>query len=154
MDLTCYIVGPISGLKGPEVRAHFGHRARVLRDMGYSVLNPVAGKKWLTLDEGDELAASGYDHPISTDQAIYQRDQWMCLKADIIVADLRDAKYTSIGSCFELAWASQAGKQIVIIGLTDDHPMNHAFVKQAGSVFFDTEAEALTYMQDFLDDLK
>lgn len=152
MSMTVYIVGPITGLKGPEVRKHFRARAQALQELGYTVLNPLAGKTWLD-SEKEAVQASGYVHPISTDQAIYQRDRWMCHRADIIVADLRHAQSVSIGTCFELAWASDHGKKVIIVGLHEGHPMDHAFVKKAGSLFFATENEMLEYMRGFQEDL-
>lgn len=151
MSKTVYTVGPITGLDADEAIDWFEGRANRLRGMGYTVLNPLSGKPHLR--GVGKLEASGYEDPVSNDHSIFRRDHWMCHEADIIVADFSlvpSGGSRSIGSCFELAWASNAGKLVVVVLPTPEgggrHPMDHAFVRQAATHVFASTLEAEKYL--------
>jgi nucleoside 2-deoxyribosyltransferase len=145
--MKIYIAGPLTGRSSKEALDSFKRREKVLKSFGYKVLSPLYGKPYL-YDSG-ELKAGGYDQPVSTDSAIFQRDHWSVELADIVYLDFTDASKVSIGSCFEMAWASHLGKKVVVAGLTPDNPMSHAFVRQATSLLFDTTQEAEDYLKSF-----
>lgn len=149
-----YIVGPLTGLDADAMYARFHGRAGRLRDMGYTVYNPMGGKDHLK--GTGEIKASGYVSPLSMDHAVYQRDQWMCHRADVIYADFTSAARVSIGSCFELAWASRAGKMVILVMDTDQdggHPMDHLFIHKAATLVFKTTLEAENYLRGHAEEL-
>ena len=147
--MKIYISGPISGLSYEEASEHFIEYKQILTDLGYEVLNPFTGKEYLRNDI--ELRAGGYeDRPISTNHAIFGRDRWMVEQSDIVVCNLLKGKYrASIGSMFELAWASDKNKHVVVI-LDKDNVHNHAFVLEAADIIFVTEEEALHYLEKLI----
>lgn len=144
--LTIYLAGPITGLDLDDVHRKFHDRADALEQMGYRVLHPMLGKKHLL---GQGLAApAGYEDPISNDRAIFGRDRFMVGQADIVLADLTAATKPSMGTCFELAWASDhPGTLVITTGLHVGHAMFHAFVREASDHIF-------VYYQDALDFLE
>ena len=146
---SIYIAGPISGKSYKEASEYFINTKLALEKLGYCVFSPLTGKDYLRNET--KLKAAGYNsiNPISSNHAIYNRDQWMSTKrADIIYCNLSQADRISIGSMFELAWGSYTGKHIIIaIGKKDlSNPHFHAFVLEAGDIIFETHAEAIAYL--------
>ena len=145
-----YIVGPMSGRDANAVYEDFHNRAKRLRDMGYSVINPFACKEHL-LGTGT-LENKGYTDPLSNDHAVFHRDKWMCHQADIIYADFTHCDKPSIGSCFELAWACQAGKKIITVlppRAYERHPMDHLFIHNASTLVYPDVDKAEGYLREF-----
>jgi len=77
----------------------------------------------------------------------------MVERADIVLADLRCAKRVSIGTVFEIAWASDTGKHVVLILERGSHPHDHSFVYEAADVVFYNEEDALTYLRSLTESL-
>lgn len=147
-----YLAGPLTGHSGGEMIDSFEERAKKISDCGFNVIHPMMGKEHLravSLGTGDIIAARGYNDAISNDQAIYQRDRWCVNKCDIIIADFSHAAEgrVSIGTCFEIAWASLQQKMVVIVGLNETH--KHAFITQSGTHFFETLDDALRAIAPF-----
>lgn len=139
--MKVYLAGPISGEKYDDIAVAFKGKAECLRAAGFTVLSPM-------LSAGDirneiELRAYGYKGPTTTNHAIFRRDRWMVEQADIVFVDLSDTSRVSIGTMFELAWASLMGKHTVAV--VDDIHM-HAFVLEAVDVRFALVSEAMAYL--------
>lgn len=146
---TIYAAGPITGLDLDDAYNHFHERGTVLKAMGFHVLHPMLGKEHL-LGQG-EAKAKGYKDPISNDRAIFGRDSWMVAQADVLLADLTGATSRSLGTTFEIAWASRQEHTLVVIaGLTDGHCMDHAFIREAADLIFPTIEEALAFLPSLL----
>jgi len=145
--MKIYCVHPISGLP-PELVFNYydGVRFR-LKDQGWDVFTPMVGKNQLCCDVA--FKAEGYGTPISSNHAIFGRDQWMVRQSDVIYANLMCADNVSIGSMMELAWASMLGKHVVVaMGANNVH--RHAFVLEAATLVFDNEEEAEDYLSQLI----
>jgi nucleoside 2-deoxyribosyltransferase len=146
--MKIYLVHPISGLSYEEVVNYYSAKVKFCRDLGLEVLCPMTGKGYLRNEVA--LRAHGYDkHPASTNHAIFERDKWMVMQADMIYASFCGAKAVSIGSVMELAWASHLGKHS-IVALEQENIHRHAFVLGAADVIFDTEADADVYLTNLV----
>lgn len=142
---SIYCVGPITGLTAEEVFTYYDKVTSTLRGYGYDVFNPMTGKDHLRTEE--EFKGSGYEcTPFTADHSIVNRDKWMVQQSDIVFADFTRGKdRASIGTCFEMAWAYMTGKLIVSV-IPDGNIHDHAFIKQASTVFKTTD-EALEYLK-------
>lgn len=144
MTMTVYCAGPMTGLSYDEVFARYEH-IRAALGPHFRVLHPMIGKDFLRNMEGP-MKPTGYDH-IASDQAIYNRDQWMVRQCDILFVDLRPGKgRVSIGTMFEMAWASILGKHVVLVIDEDWDVYDHAFVRMAQHATFHDIDEATAYM--------
>lgn len=141
-----YCVGPITGLNAEEVFSYYDKISMKLTGFGYEVLNPMTGKDHMRTEEN--FKAEGYTcSPLTQDNAIFNRDRWMVEHSDIVFADFtRGTKRASIGTCFELAWASASGKLIVSV-IPDGNIHNHVFIKQASAAVFETTEQATEYLK-------
>ena len=144
---TIYCVHPISGLSADEVFTYYTAIKERLSKY-YDVLIPMTGKKSLRCAK--EFRSEGYvGNPLTTNHAIFERDRWMVTQSDIIYANLMGAtEQVSIGSMFELAWASLLGKYVVL-AMDEDGVHNHAFVKEAADTVFYSSEEAEAYLETF-----
>jgi len=143
--MKIYTAGPISGSRYEEVSRYFSLAKTSLESVGYTVFTPMLGKEALRTEL--EFKAKGYENfPISTNHAIFNRDRWMVDSSDIIYANLsRSGERVSIGTCMELAWASDKGKHVIVV-MQKDNIHNHAFVLEAADIIFETHGEALEYL--------
>ena len=142
--LRVYCVHPISGLSFKQVVDYYSRVVPALEHLGYNVFHPMIGKMYLQTE--GSIKSEGYDNPLSKDHAIMGRDHWMVRTSDIIYANLLGAKIVSIGSCMELAWAYDRGKHTVVV-MEKNNPHRHAFVLEAAHIVFETEKEALDYLE-------
>ncbi len=144
--MKIYLAGPISGKGYDEVVNNYKSEADTLSLFGYEVLCPMTGKAYLRNEL--VLREKGYDNvPVATNHAIFERDKWMVSNCDVVLANLSNSgDRISIGTMMELAWASILGKHTVII-LPKDNVHRHAFVLESGDIIFETETEALNYLE-------
>jgi nucleoside 2-deoxyribosyltransferase len=75
-------------------------------------ISPMRDKERLKLVGVIEKA---YDGPLFSPQGIFTRDHYDVSRSDAVLANFTRAKKVSIGSMFELAWAWQMKKPIVVI---------------------------------------
>lgn len=144
--MKIYLAGSISGLEYDEVVNRYKGLSVLLKTYGYETLCPMTGKTYLRTET--KLKAGGYNYPVSTNHAIFERDKWMVGQCDIVLADLSNSgERVSIGTMMELAWASMLGKHTIII-LPEENIHNHAFVLESGDVIFRTTEETLNYLKD------
>lgn len=142
---TAYLIGPMTGLTFADCREKFERLEHAVRHAGLDVLQPMQGKH--RSDDALVTARGNAEGGPSCDHAIYRKDAWAVEQADILLCDLTGHERVSIGTCFELAWGARAGKLIIIVGLEDDTPMDHAFIHGASSLRFDRMGEALDYLR-------
>ena len=145
--LSIYAVHPISGLSADEVFNYYERTQKILTDAGYDVFIPMFGKNNLRTEI--KFKAMDYRSPLSTNHAIFNRDHFMVSKADIIYANFLGAKIVSIGSMFELAWGSHMDKQVVVV-MEKENIHRHAFVLEAATIVFETESEAIEYLDKLI----
>jgi len=139
--MKIYIAGPISGLSFDAVQEFFTTKKAILEMAGHTVLSPMLGKD--DLRNETVLRGYGYKGATTTNHAIVERDRWMVEQSDIVFADLSHAKSVSIGTVFELAWASLLRKHTVVVV---DNFHFHAFVLEAADIVFETCDDALEYL--------
>ena len=142
--MRVYIAGPISGKSFDEVQKYYNEAAVKLLRMGYHPLHALIGKDHLRNEA--KFRKKDYRHPVATNHAIYERDHWMTEQCDILFVDFSSATDVSIGTCFELAWASRLRKHTVGV-LPEDNPHQHAFVIEALDVVFETSEDAYRYLE-------
>jgi len=149
MKKSIYCVHPISGLSADDVFTYYTDIKNRLSE-NYNVMIPMTGKASLRCEL--EFRGEGYqDNPLTTNHAIFERDRWMVTQSDVIYANLKGATdRVSIGSMFELAWASYLGKYVVLV-MDKESIHRHAFVMEAADVIFEDEETAEAYLEKLAD---
>lgn len=135
-----YLAGGIQGMAFDECVSWRVNVSNVLAEYGIECLSPMRGKAYLQKEKS--IKDSYEQHRMSTKAAIFARDKWDCLRCDIVLCNLLKAKAVSIGSMFELAWACDRGKYIIVI-MENVNPHVHAFVQESASVIVPTLGEAV-----------
>jgi nucleoside 2-deoxyribosyltransferase len=146
--LKVYLAGPIAGQTGEAVNSSIAEKSAILADFGYLVYHPMVGKEKL-INSNDIHIAQGYDfNPIANNHAIFSRDKWMVMQADIVLADLAHAGgRVSIGTMMEIAWANLMGKQVIVI-MPFGNIHDHLFVREAATIIFGDIEEAYDYLKE------
>jgi len=146
--MKIYLAGPISGRGYDEVVGLYVEKSKIFNGLGYDVLCPMTGKTYLRNEL--QFKSQGYNNPVSTNHAIFERDKWMVSNCDIVLADLSNSgERVSIGTMMELAWASILGKHTILV-LPEENVHNHAFVLEAGDIIFNAFDEAKKYLTDLI----
>ena len=150
MKVTIYLCGPITGLTYDEAVARRDEIAIPLEKRGVEVRSPMRGKRTLSHQYRNKPLPSGhYRAAMSTDSAIFARDHHDVSTVDVIVADFLGATRASIGSMFELAWASHLHKFVVLIMEAEGNPHEHAFVREAASCRVHSRKAAISAVLEF-----
>jgi nucleoside 2-deoxyribosyltransferase len=150
MHVSCYLCGPITGLTYDEAITHREEIAMPLEKRGVEVRSPMRGKRSLSHQYRNKPLPSGhYRAAMSTDSAIFARDHHDVSTVDVIIADFLGATKASIGSMFELAWASHLHKFVVLIMEKEGNPHEHAFVREAASCRVHSREEAVHAVLEF-----
>ena len=142
--LTIYCARPISGRNGQEIIQYYRNIQKTLEMLGYNVLHPMVAKGYLSNDI--KMDAAGYTQPISTNKAIFNRDRWMVKTADVVYMDLSMATQASIGCISELTISYENGKHSILV-LPNGNIHEHAFILEMAGIIFQTEHDALQYLQ-------
>lgn len=153
-QFSVYCAHPISGLTWEQVTQYYNDIKAKLTAFGFHVLQPMTGKSDIranVLANKEFASTGGYGgSPLATDNAIFQRDSFMCRCADMLYLDLTGATRISIGCVMELAIAATSAKPVhVVVVMEDGNPHEHAFVNGAAHIIFRTVDEALAYMAKF-----
>lgn len=139
-----YIARKISGADGEETFTWYDNVITHLEYWGYQTLSPLTGKGVLRTEV--KYAPHGYDLPVASDHAIFERDKWMVQNCDIVLMDLSMTTSPSIGCMFELAWASFLGKHTVVV-IPKDNCHRHAFVIEGADIVFEDLETAMKYLE-------
>ncbi|MDD3434474.1 MAG: nucleoside 2-deoxyribosyltransferase [Candidatus Pacebacteria bacterium] len=145
--MRVYIGGPISFKSFQEVAEYFNKYSKILSQYGFEVLHPMIAKG--CLKDQNNLVPEGYQHPECTNHAIVERDNWMVAESDIVFFDFTQTTKISIGSMFELAWAYQLRKYVVVV-MQPENPHWHSFVLEAADIVFPTSSEAIAYLRKLI----
>lgn len=140
--MKIYLTKPMKGHSYEEVVGYYDEVQPILESQGWTVLNPMTGKSYLKGEKS--FKGHNYTQSLSSDHAIFVRDRWMVRQADALLVNLLNTKDVSIGTMFEMAWASDE-KHVVTI-MDKDNIHWHAFVLQASHVVYETLGEALDYL--------
>ncbi len=147
-----YLAGPISHMTYEEAQ-EWRESARVqlegtYRDRApmYKTLNPLRGKEYLakvgTLEAVDV-------HGQGWGGTIVPRDHYDVSRCDILLLNLSEADKVSIGSMFELCWASTYRKFSIVV-MEHGNIHEHEFVKSHASLVVPTLEEAYTFLLEVL----
>lgn len=139
---TIYLALPITGRSYEEVVSDI-HSTKDKLEEHYNVLHPMTGKAYLRNET--KFRAEGFDNPVSTNHAIFERDMFMVKSSDIVLMNFTHANPMATGMTMELAWAALLGKHTIVI-LPKDSVHRHAFILEAADIIFETMDEALEYL--------
>jgi len=150
-----YLCGAMSGLPFEEARiwrdkaTTFLQRLRDPRTKEplYHILNPLRGH----VDLRGQILTSVYTEA-SAEKIDIRRDRYDVMRSNIVLANLADSEKinrVSIGSVFEIAWAADLEKFLIVV-MTPSNPHWHSFVKDAASIVLSDLDSALNYMRDTL----
>lgn len=152
-----YLAGPMSGLPFDKARqwrdeaTEFLQRLRDPRTKEplYHILNPLRGH----MDYKGKVfePAGGFDDD-SAAKVDIRRDRYDVLRSHIILANLTDAveiSKVSVGTVFEIDWAWEHGKFVIVI-MSRGNPHWHSFIRDAASIILPDLKQALSYMADVL----
>jgi nucleoside 2-deoxyribosyltransferase len=127
-----YLAGPIAGLHYAEATDWRDYAVARLGQHGIVALSPMRDKPQLQRDD-IVFNSRGYDTPLTAQRGIYARDRNDVQRADVLLVNLAGAKDISIGTMFEMAWASLLQKPIVLVMRRNDanNIHEHVFVNEA-----------------------
>jgi nucleoside 2-deoxyribosyltransferase len=140
-----YLAHPITGLSPDEVFAYYDAITALL-GREYEVLHPMLGKGHFRGAAG-HFMSDGYQHPVSSNHAIVERDLWMVTQADVVLVDLTGTKRVSIGCTCELAWAHQLRRHTVVV-MEAGNVHEHAFTFECADVLVGSLAAAVKYLRE------
>lgn len=149
--MKIYLAGPIRGLTYEETTDwREDLRNELTPEDGFELLSPMRGKEYLKGigplvgqgADGGRSANGAYEaFPMSTSQGLFRRDIYDVAHCDAVLAYLAGAQAVSIGTVMEIQRAYDLGKYIVTV-CEDGNIHDHAFVRQASSIFVPTLAYA------------
>lgn len=123
-----YLAGPIDGLM---YKAAVDWRKDVtlkLKENGIECLSPMRHKEFLA---GVQVLGGSGQHPLTTQKGIFSRDYFDVRRAGVIFVNLLGATKVSIGTTFEIAWAYNMQKPVVLVIEDDGNPHDHMFIREA-----------------------
>jgi hypothetical protein len=141
--LKIYLARSISGQTYKDVVAYYKKTSKQLERAGYEILHPMTGKGILRNER--QFKSVGYDHPCSTNHAIFSRDKWMVYQSDVVYVNLCNTEIVSIGSVSEMAIANTLNKHVVV-SMESENIHHHAFVLEMASVIWKSHNEAMDYL--------
>jgi len=143
--MKVYLSGPISDCTYKGATGWREAVADELRQAGYTALDPMRGKSFLSNQKRIEREVyEGMHDPRLSDEALYQRDLADVTACDILLCNLSGATKVSIGSMFEVAWGALLHK--IVVGVWDAGDIHdHPFPRRATIVFRSLEA-AMEYI--------
>jgi len=135
MTTTVYLSGPISDMTYSGAADWREALTSIFLHNGFRVLDPMRGKSFLSTQARIKREVyEALERPDLTDKALVNRDHADVVTADIVLVNLLPAKQVSIGTMFELAWAMQKRK-IVVIVMQEGNIHDHPFVRESGVIF-------------------
>lgn len=151
-----YLAGPMAGLDIRECTVWRREAAEFLEELVddrtgqhmYKVLDPCRGKDHLA---GEKLGQVDKKKQ-GWGEEIMKRDRYDVGRCDVVLMNFTQSKEVekaSIGTLFELAWAHELNKFVIVV-IDEDNINWHEFVRQSASIIRPTLNEALKYMRDDL----
>ena len=127
MKPLIYLAGPITGCSYNQAT---DWREAFPKLVGDSVkcLSPMRGKAYLS---GIPSLKADYEDLLAGQKGIFCRDRFDVHRCDCIIVNLLGAKQVSIGTMFELAWASTRRIPIILIIESENNIHAHPFVREA-----------------------
>jgi len=138
---TVYLAGPIAGCSYDEAMDWRSDAATVLNAYGIDTLSPMRAKE--ALRDVAELSSWDYpEHGPLSSGSVYARDLFDVRRSDVLLANLTGVDRVSIGTMFELGYATALTKYIVVV-MEPENVHKHIFVSQSAGIIVSTMAEAL-----------
>jgi len=139
-----YVAGPMRGLTYDQANEWRLAAESALPEC--DIFSPMRGKEYL---RDLDVIPGAVGDKMSSSQAIYIRDRWDVRTADAILVYLLGAKEISIGTCFEMAWATAYNIPVVIV-MKEGDVHEHPFVRQAAWIVVDSLHEGLNALRILL----
>jgi len=142
---TVYLAGPIAGLDYAGATDWRGEAQSFLGLFDIKALSPMRAKEYLS----QVTAFSGTCGPESTmgplsgARPVYTRDRFDVMRCDVLLVNLLGATRVSIGTMFEVAWASLMQKPVVVVMEPEGNVHEHCFLEQATGFRVATLSEGL-----------
>ena len=137
-----YLGGPIKGLtyEGATTWRHFVADRLAPEIVVYS---PLRAKK-AVLQHLPVLDSNTHpvNHPLTTQKGIMRRDRWDVMTCDLLFVNFLEATEPSQGTDFEIAWAFDHDKPIVV-AMQQGNPHWHPMVLESAGFILPTLEEAI-----------
>ena len=133
MGLQVYLSGPISGKSFEEATDWRKEVSIELHIAGFRVRDPLRGKSFSPMSHQKKINPKKYNsdsNPTLSDKALKDRDKLDVLSSDIVLANFMDATEKSTGTIFEIAWAEDHNKLVVVALPEKDTLHNHPFISE------------------------
>lgn len=147
MSLMVYLSGPISGKSFEEATDWRKEVSIELHIAGFRVRDPLRGKSFSTMSHQKKINPKEYNasnNPTLSDKALKNRDKLDVLSSDIVLANFMEASQVSIGTVFELAWAEDHNKLVIVALPKKDTLHDHPFIRESAVIFHSLE-DAVRY---------
>lgn len=133
-----YLAGPITGCSYNEATDWRNEFPKLLGNH-IKCLNPMRGKAYLS---GIPSLKADYEDLLAGQRGIWSRDHFDVHRCDCLVANLLKTVVVSIGTMFELAWASERRIPVILILESKGNLHDHPFVREASNFRVTTLDEA------------
>lgn len=152
-----YLAGAITGLKYGEAvdwreyataqlaKNEPSTKALVL-DSGIQAYSPMRNNGFAEPMEG----MPNTPEPLSSVQAILNRDHWDCKTADLILVNLLEAERVSIGTVMEIAWGYAYRIPTVLIMEKEGNLHDHGMIIQSAGWRVETLDEGIQTVKSIL----
>jgi nucleoside 2-deoxyribosyltransferase len=149
MKPTLFLSGPITGLSYNEVVAWRDMVRAELQSCGIICFSPMRGfKEWLGGET--KIKESYQENPSGTDAAITDQDYFDVARCDVLMVNLLNTKEISKGTLFEIAWAYQLRKPLILVIEKQGNVHEHPMVRRAATYRVDTVADGIAIAKRLL----
>lgn len=141
--MTIYYSRPFTGKKISDLRKQLAYFKETIRTLlqeeknSFTIIDPMGKKldvlrqKFPELDDLNQ-AVELYGEGYFSDRFLFKSDFLGVQTCDIMICDIRNMEVTSIGCCFELAWAFQLQRPIFLIIDKQEKDL-HPFLKECAT---------------------
>lgn len=150
--IHAYLSGPMTGLTVAEAMAWVREAHARLEAAGYECYSPIETETAHLPDDYVIQPEGNDDHPLSRREAFFHFDRHEVKRSDILfvnVTPLKDDAHYSLGSDWEMCWASENDTVIVLVARPGQIYAQHGFIKAAGALIFYTQEEALRFLEAY-----
>lgn len=136
MPARVYLCGPMTGLSVKSANEWRVAARAHLPPPDFELISPLRGKTGIDYGtSGIPCVGKALEAYPALSQApgIFGRDRFDVQRSDVLLANFLGAPRVSIGSCFELAWASLLQKPYILVMEPEGNPHDHVFVTQTAT---------------------
>jgi len=150
MSRKIYLAGPVTGISYQEAYAWrhlvsvkieiYNQRKSTIHHL--ETINPIFGQESLV---GENNIKAFYDNdPLATQQALLQRSYFNVSRADVVLANVVNAKRLSVGTIMEIGWAYALRKPVILVMEDDLNPHNSPLITQSAFAIVSYLDDAVT----------